>query len=253
MKVFIVTQDEPFFLAEAIDYLLRTTPDGIAVVGAYVLEASPFGGKKSFARKVLDTIRIFGFRFFLFYAWRFAWNRLFGVKVADVFAKYGVATKTRITDINAAQSLEYLRSLAPDVIVSLASNQIFRDELLALPSCGCLNLHTGKLPKYRGLMPLFWAMCNGESEVGVTVFLMDKGIDTGPILRQETFPLADFSMHELIRITKIIGMRLVNLSLADLRDGTHTLMPNDNAQATVVRFPTRADTRRFSSIGKRFF
>ena len=253
MKIFLVTQDEPFFLAEAIDQFLKSLPEGVAVAGAYLLEPSPFGKRKSFAQKAAETLRVFGFRFFLFYSALFAWNRLFGLRVGDVFGRHGVAYKRFSDDINAPPSLAHIAATAPDVIVSLASNKIFRDALLALPPRGCLNLHTAKLPKYRGLMPLFWAMANDEREVGISVFLMDKGIDTGDIVRQETFPLAALPMHQLIRITKIIGMKLMNQALSDIRDGTAVLMPNPDSEATRVGFPTRDDVRRFRRNGKRFF
>lgn len=253
MRVFIVTQDEPFYLGESIDYLLANLPEGVEVVGAYVLDPSPFGKKKTFLQKAIDTVRIFGLPFFIFYGAQFVHSRLFGVRVPAVFARHGVKADVYAGNINSPESLDFIRSLNPDVVISLASNQIFRAELLALPPRGCINLHTAMLPRYRGLMPLFWAMSNDDAEVGVTAFLMNKGVDTGPILRQESFPIANFPMHQLIRITKILGMRLINRTLADLRDGTEVLLPNDDAMATVVRFPTREDTRRFLRAGKRFF
>ena len=253
MRVFIITQDEPFFFSEALAYLLRTLPAGVEVVGAYVLEASPFGKRKTFLKKGIETCRVFGPRFLACYSALLVRNRLFGERVSTVFTRYGVAAEVRSGSINSRQSLDHVASLVPDVIISLGANQIFRDELLSLPPKGCLNLHTAKLPKYRGLMPLFWAMSNDEPEVGISVFLMDKGIDSGPILRQATFPLADFSMHELIRITKILGMRLVNAALQDLRDGETVLMPNDDNAASVVHFPERRDVERFLRHGKTFF
>jgi methionyl-tRNA formyltransferase len=253
LKVFIVTQDEPFYLAEAVGYLLDTLPAGVEVVGAYILEASPFGKKKSFLERARDTASIFGLPFFAFYGFQFVRSKFDPRTVPAAFARHGVAAQAFSANINGPESLAHIRSLAPDVVISLASNQIFRKDLLALPPLGCLNLHTAKLPKYRGLMPLFWALSNNEPEIGVSVFKMDAGIDTGPILRQTTFPTADFTMHQLIRITKILGMRLINQALADLRDGKAQFLPNDDAEATVVRFPTRADARRFRAHGKRFF
>lgn len=253
MKVFIVTQDEPFYLPEAVDYLLSNLPSGVEIVGAYILEASPFGKKKSFWERAHDTARIFGLWFFLFYGIQFVRSKLSPKTVPAAFARHGVTAQRLSQNINGQDSLNHIRGLSPDVVISLASNQIFRAELLALPPKGCLNLHTAKLPRYRGLMPLFWAMSNNEPEVGVSVFKMDAGIDTGPLLRQTTFPTANFTMHQLIRITKILGMQQINLALADMRDGRVHLLPNDDADATVVRFPTRADALRFEANGKRYF
>ena len=63
-------------------------------------------------------------------------------------------------------------------------NQIFKKQIIELAPKGCINLHTALLPKYRGLMPTFWVLKNNEKYTGVSVFFVDKGIDSGPIIVQ---------------------------------------------------------------------
>ena len=253
LRVFLITQDEPFYLAPAIKHLQSILPEGVSLVGAYVLNASPFGAKKSFLQKSKDTVNIFGFRFFVFFAWQFIISKLFRQSVTDMLKDQVPFVRTGAIPINAEDSLEEIGSHDPDIIISIASNQIFRKPLLDLPSTACLNLHTSMLPKYRGLMPLFWAMSNGDNAVGVTVFEMDEGLDSGPIVRQSELPIAGYPMHGLIKQTKYLGMLLIARALDDYRKGTVTYTPNDATQATRVPFPTKKDAQRFRSIGRRYF
>jgi methionyl-tRNA formyltransferase len=70
------------------------------------------------------------------------------------------------------------------VIVVSAFGQILRQEVLELPSFGCLNVHASLLPRWRGAAPINAAILHGDKETGVTIMKMDAGLDTGPILSQ---------------------------------------------------------------------
>jgi len=77
-----------------------------------------------------------------------------------------------------------LRELHPQVIVVAAYGQLLRPEVLSIPPYGVINVHPSLLPKYRGASPIAGAILAGEEETGVTIMLMDEGMDTGPILAQ---------------------------------------------------------------------
>ncbi len=85
--------------------------------------------------------------------------------------------------------LAQLRDLAPDLIIVAAYGQILPASILELPRHGCLNVHTSLLPKYRGASPIQSAILHDEPETGVTIMLMDAGLDTGPILTQAATPI----------------------------------------------------------------
>jgi methionyl-tRNA formyltransferase len=74
--------------------------------------------------------------------------------------------------------------LGPEVIVVAAYGQILRPEVLSIPPKGVINVHPSLLPKYRGASPIAGALLAGDEETGVTIMLMDEGMDTGPILAQ---------------------------------------------------------------------
>jgi len=91
--------------------------------------------------------------------------------------------------INSPECQELLRSLDLDLLVTAAFGQLLRPAVLRIPRLGCINVHASLLPKYRGAAPIHWALIHGERETGVTTFLMDEGMDTGPILLQRATPI----------------------------------------------------------------
>lgn len=93
--------------------------------------------------------------------------------------------------INSSETLNELRKLRPDLLVVAAFGQLLRREVLSLPALGCVNVHASLLPKYRGAAPIPWAILHGERETGVTTFLMDEGMDTGPILLQRRVEIGE--------------------------------------------------------------
>lgn len=84
------------------------------------------------------------------------------------------------------EAMESLQALKPDLIVVAAFGQILRQEILDLPRFGCINVHASLLPRWRGAAPIQAAIFNGDEKTGVTIMVMDAGVDTGPILAQQT-------------------------------------------------------------------
>jgi len=90
-----------------------------------------------------------------------------------------------------SQVIETFKSFLPDLIVVCAYGKILPKELLEIPKFGCWNIHASLLPKYRGASPINWAILEGEKETGITIILMDEGLDTGPILLQKKIPILE--------------------------------------------------------------
>jgi len=87
-------------------------------------------------------------------------------------------------------AIDALRGLAPDVIVVAAYGQILPKTVLDIPRFGCLNIHASLLPAWRGASPITAALLAGQAETGVTLMLMDEGMDTGPMLAQAKTAIA---------------------------------------------------------------
>ncbi|CAN4273116.1 Fmt Methionyl-tRNA formyltransferase [Methylophilaceae bacterium] len=254
MRILIITQDEPFYLSDNIDYLLANLPIHAEVVGCCLFDASPFGKKETFLQKALKTYRIFGSGFFVHYTLRFLLHKIMPSKqVHHSLQKHGVPIIQLENGINDAASIELLKSFQPDLLVSIVGNQIFKRPVIDLAPNGCLNLHTSLLPKYRGLMPTFWVLKNNESETGVSVFFVDEAVDSGPIIVQERVVIGDLSQEGLIRATKKIGMDAIIKSINLIESGNYTLIENDASKKSYFSFPTKVDVKEFHNLGKRFY
>jgi methionyl-tRNA formyltransferase len=111
--------------------------------------------------------------------------------------------------------------LSVDLIASVSATQIFKEKLINLPRYGCINVHTAKLPKYRGLYPTYWAMVSGEETVGISVHYIEKGIDTGGIILQGEVEIpADATLDHMLRVTKVRGAELLIKVIKQIVEGT---------------------------------
>lgn len=88
-------------------------------------------------------------------------------------------------------AIDKLKDLDPDIVIVAAYGKIIPKKVLEIPYFGFINVHVSLLPKYRGPSPIQNALLQGEKETGVTIMLMDEGVDTGDILAQEKIPIED--------------------------------------------------------------
>ena len=253
MRVVIITQNEPFYLKSNLEYLISNLPNNHKVVGCIVNTVSPFGKKESFIDKVIKTYNVFGLDFFLYYSIKFLISKLFNKSINSFLKKNNIANIHLSSSINSKVSLNKIKSFEPDLLVSILGNQIFKKELLELAPKGCINLHTALLPKYRGLMPTFWVLKNNEDYTGVSVFFVDEGIDSGPIIVQEKVQIGSLTQAQLIKRTKKIGMELIVDAIKLISEDNVVLIPNPESEKTYYSFPTRNDVLEFKKIGKKFF
>lgn len=129
--------------------------------------------------------------------------------------------------------LARLYQAAPDAIVVTAYGKILPSEILRLPRLGCINVHASLLPKYRGAAPVQWALMNGESETGVTIMLMDEGMDTGDILLQQKVPILDNdNFGSLYDRLSRLGAELLIETLQRLQSNRLERLPQDHSRAS---------------------
>lgn len=109
-------------------------------------------------------------------------------------------------DINSDVSFEKINSYEPDFLVVVAYGQIIKDRLLSEYNDRILNVHSSLLPKYRGAAPINWAIVEGEEKSGITIMLVEKGLDKGDILYSlEKEILPDENAEELHDTLKVLG------------------------------------------------
>lgn len=254
MNIVVITQDDPFYLGKNLDYLFSNLPEGSQVVGCVVAAVSPFGKKESLVKKAQKTHKIFGASFFARYCVKFAKSKLnTRYRVNTILRKHEIPQIQLESSINSEASLALIGNYKPDLLISIAGNEIFKLPLITLAPQGCLNLHTALLPKYRGLMPSFWALKNQETQTGVSVFFVDEGIDSGPIHVQKTIDIAGLSLEDLILKSKHLGMQAIIESVSKLLQGNRETLPNNEDKKTYFGFPTANDVAEFRAAGARFY
>lgn len=92
-------------------------------------------------------------------------------------------------NLKAIEVVQAVAAVSPEVVVVAAYGLILPATLLSLPPLGCLNVHASLLPRWRGAAPIQRALLAGDASTGVTIMQMDEGLDTGPILMQESLPI----------------------------------------------------------------
>jgi methionyl-tRNA formyltransferase len=126
-----------------------------------------------------------------------------------------------------------LKEWAPDLIVVAAFGQILRKSVLELPRSGCVNVHASLLPRWRGAAPIQAAILHGDTSAGVTIMLMDPGIDTGPYLTQrETAILPGETAGQLSERLAVLGADLLIETLPGYLAGEVQPQAQDEALAT---------------------
>ena len=135
-------------------------------------------------------------------------------------------------DVNGLDFLELLTSLRPRLLVAAGFPTIFRRPLIEIAEEGCLNLHGGPLPRYRGGSPLNWQIINGETMAGISIIDMDEGIDTGDVLAEAEFPIGpEDTIADLHAHANTLFPELLLRVIAGLETGEITRRTQDPTKA----------------------
>lgn len=138
--------------------------------------------------------------------------------------------------------IEELKSLKPDVIIVIAYGKILPKAVLDIPKYGCLNVHGSLLPKYRGAAPIQYAVKDGEAESGVTIMLLDEGMDTGKMLKKAAIPLAPKeTTGTLFDKLASLGASTLMTVVDDLDTYEKNAVPQDESQATYTAKITKEE------------
>jgi methionyl-tRNA formyltransferase len=139
-----------------------------------------------------------------------------------------------------AEVVAQLAEFAPDVIVVAAFGQILPPPVLDLPRYGCINIHPSILPRFRGASPVAAAILAGDEFTGVSIMLMDRGLDTGPILARAQIAIqAEDTTGSLTDKLSQIAARLLQEVLVRWVRGAITLQPQNEAEASYCGAITR--------------
>lgn len=253
MKIVVVTQNENFYLYEFFDLFLASISDEVEIDCFILDQQNPFGKRVNIFGKLRTTLETFGIRFCLRFFLRLLWRRLTKRTVLDFLRMNNIPFRSGV-DINSLQFHQHVKENKIDLIVSVAGAQIFKKSAIEAAPCGIINLHTSNLPKFRGLMPCFWALSSGDKRIGVSIFQVDEGIDSGPLLKTTSINILNRKLEAVIQQTKTVGAVMLAGVVNDFA-GKASLNPRaqDHAKATYFSFPRSSDVRTFLRGGNRFW
>lgn len=147
--------------------------------------------------------------------------------VAELAELHGIPVITP-DNPNAPEVVAQIRSLQPDFFFSFYYREMLKRELLEIPRHGALNMHGSLLPKYRGRVPVNWAIIHGETETGATLHYMTEKPDNGDIIAQQAVPILpdDTALQVFQKVTVAAEMAL-NDCLPDLLAGRAKAVKQD--------------------------
>jgi folate-dependent phosphoribosylglycinamide formyltransferase PurN len=149
-----------------------------------------------------------------------------------------------VPDIHARNVLEQVCALNPDLGLIYGS-PILKPELFEIPSLGTLGIHHGKVPEYRGNKTTFWAMYNGERVAGVTIQKVNKGLDTGSIIKTGEVSTQGRAYSAVVHELEKLGLDLYMQAILEVKKGTAEEKPQSGARGKLYRNPKPADFLKF--------
>jgi methionyl-tRNA formyltransferase len=172
----------------------------------------------------------------------------------ELSKKYNIPLQS-FNDVKSAENLDYIRSLKPNLILSVRYGKIFGNEFLKIPTHGVINLHSGKLPNYRGVLAVFRALMNGDTEINATLhYIDDKTIDTGGIigfssLKVDKTKSLFWHIMSLYPESTALVVENINEILRGVKIETHT---QNSEAAQYFTFPTHEEVAAFKAKGFSF-
>jgi methionyl-tRNA formyltransferase len=256
INVAIVTIDEPFYTPTVIRTLVRNSPPDIRYVCIVLVPPRP--KKMSEMSFISNQIKVFGLSQFTKVAILYVIRKLASTLPSK---EYSVAKVVRTNGIKLMKTdslksepiLRELKMLSLDVIISVGSSRIFGKSILSIPRLGCLNVHAGMLPRYRGINPSFWTLLNQEKNSAVTVHYVNEEIDDGEIIQQDVFETKGITrLHDVyLRVMEIAPKTLIKSLIAIRNESVHTTR-NDRSISNYYSFPTKQDGQKFRRLGLRY-
>jgi methionyl-tRNA formyltransferase len=257
MNLFLLTQPDAFYIPKLLDRFIEEKPESARIVGAAVLK-----GEIAF-ENVPDYLRLMGMRGTVLNGLDFMRHKVLDIldRAVGVDGLYSIRGALRThaipehtpENVNDPIFLDFLREQNVDLVASIACPQIVREELLECPPEGVINIHGALLPKYRGKLPSFWVLANGEEKTGVTVHYMNEDLDDGPIIVQKEVPIRpDDTLHSLVLRSKVqYGASALAETVQQIESGTLETKDNSESEATYFSFPDAEAIRRFRKRGRK--
>ena len=248
MRIYIITMEDPVFTLDFFKEIIRHRSKEIIGIAIANGDRLKIGKKRSKVKYLISLFIIMGPYHFLknvviTLSYKFQKLLVKHLKfkhdssLAGFAARYGIPV-IYIESPNNIRFHAHLREVSPDVVIN-QSQHIIKKQLLEIPRLGVLNRHNALLPKNRGRLTPFWVVYNGDKETGVTIHLVDEGIDSGPIVVQKRFKVdRNDTFNSVARKNYEIASIAMLEALTKLEDKTFQFLENNSALATYNTVPT---------------
>lgn len=253
VRVVAVTQDDPFFTGRFFRTFLAECAGGPVRLVEIVLLRNFNESRVALARRLW---KFYGTRDMLRLLARYAASRLGDLagrpRSVEAQARRAGVPVRHLASINDDAYLASLGARQVDVLLSVSAPEIFRAAALgAAPHA--INIHNGKLPLYRGMMPTFWALLNDEPELTITVHTMVEKLDAGQVLAEFPVPVGprDSAFALSARAKEIAGREVARLLARLGAPEWPVARPVDMTHKRYFKFPTATDVARLRAKGRR--
>lgn len=155
-----------------------------------------------------------------------------------------------LNDINSKASIQKITNMNPDLIISIRYGVILKDQLINIPKIGVINLHSGLLPEYRGVMATFWALLHQEKSIGTTLhYIDDSSIDTGGVIAKSQL-IVDTKKSYLWHVLNLYidGVQLIIDTINNIEDNQKLTIQRPNSSGRYFTFPTQTEIKSFLSL-----
>ena len=157
--------------------------------------------------------------------------------------EHGLPVRTPRTLRDEGAQAEFA-ALDLDAAIVAAYGLILPLPVLEAPRLGCINVHASLLPRWRGAAPIQRAILAGDTETGISIMMMEEGLDTGPVLRMESLPIGpETTAGELHDALAALGGRMIAPVLADFEAGHIVPEPQDDAGTTYAKKTEKSEAR----------
>jgi methionyl-tRNA formyltransferase len=148
----------------------------------------------------------------------------------------------KVRQLSSSDTIHAFTVYQPDIICGACFSKRIPRDILDIPRFGCLNVHPSLLPANRGPEPLFWTFREGGAQTGVTIHLIDEGLDAGAIVAQETIDIPDgMSYSDLEEQSAQLGGSLLVNSVWDMYKQKAVLRKQDETKSSYHPFPCDDD------------
>jgi methionyl-tRNA formyltransferase len=249
MRAIYLTTDDPLYLPAFYERVLSERAADTKAV--YV--APPLYKRQTALQAAVRYARTFGLTAAAHLTSRVVMARLRRRSIEESCRRHGVPCEP-VADVNAPAFLDRLRRLEPDLLISVSCPQIFKKPLIELPPHGILNIHGAILPQYRGVLPSFWMLANGEKKAGVSIYYVDTRIDAGELCGQRIYDIpSDQTLDGFLRHSKAVAAELLLEVLAAIERKQITRTALNLAEGSYYSWPDAPAVQRFRAAGRRLW